>query len=516
MAAMLAVVATLLVWRRSVAWLRATRENETDVALWIESRQQLDGDLVAAVQFEPPTAAAWGSRQLELAIVDYVADFSETLAVAPERPSRASLAWGLLLLVTSGVSAWCAVTRHEVAATFADRLTLGASHYPTRTRILSVAIDERDVSSDTNELKRALGAPLRFEVRCAGELPGTGRMVLTNVTSGESTEIELARRMEFTPFERKTDGSRSEPSMEPAADATYVAHLPRLVDSLRYQIVIGDASTEPASLNAVAAPVLTVSLDCEPPDYAAGEETQSAVTSGATRIAVLEGSRVEVEVVSKNKRLEQVTLQLGGEPFELQPSDDSRRRWRLRVRGTPLEHVVESLPFRVRATDIDALEPPQPLSGMISLTIDRPPRVVASAITQEILPQARPTVQYAARDDYGISRLLMRRELLRPGEGADALLLDVAIEPTHAKSVDGTMTLELGDLRLVKGDQLRITFEATDFRGAGEGTVGTSEPLVLSVTDARGLLAGMSGADESSKTELDRLIEQQLGEEIER
>ncbi|HEV3006054.1 MAG TPA: hypothetical protein VGX78_16415 [Pirellulales bacterium] len=521
---LLAVSIVALALRRSLLRAVATRETETDVALWVESRQQLDSDLVAALQFEPPSAAAWGSRQLELAIVGYVGEFSETLRVAPERPSRASVAGGLALAIMIAASALCVVTHHESAAVFLDRLLLRPSHYPTRTRIVSVTIDRRDVSSDENEQKYALGEPLQFEVRCAGELPASGRAVLTNTKTEDTTTIELkrsaefiplqteadgTRRTEFIPFESDADGTRS----VPAAKALYVGHLPRLVDSIQYQVVVGDAWTDPARVFAVPAPVLTVSLRPRPPDYAASDESQGDAASGATRIAVLEGSRVELEVVSMNKRLEQVTLQLGERSFLLQPSDDFRRRWRLNVAGTPLEHVADTLPFTVRATDVDSLQLPQPLSGTIGVKTDQPPRVVASAVTQEVLPEARPTIHYAARDDYGLAGLGMRRELLRPGEGTREDLLEIPVEPSHAKSIEGTLTLALDELRLVKGDQLRVTFEATDFRGAGDGKPTTSEPIVLRVTDARGVLAALTEADERLESEMERIIEQQLGAE---
>jgi hypothetical protein len=525
---LLAVSIVALALRRSLLRAVATRETETDVALWVESRQQLDNDLVAAMQFEPPSAAAWGSRVLELAIIDYVGEFSETLRLAPERPSRASVAGGLALAMVIAASVLCVATHHESAAAFLDRLLLGPSHYPTRTRIVSVAIGGRDVSSGASDQKYALGEPLRFEVRCAGELPALGRAVLTNTKTGDTTTIELKRiaeftasqpeadgtrsvprRTEFIPFESDADGSRS----VPATEALYFGRLPRLVDSIQYQVVVGDACTNPASLFAVPAPVLSVLLRPQPPDYAARDESQGDAASGATRIAMLEGSRVELEVVSLNKRLEQVTLQLGERSFLLQPSDDFRRRWRLNVAGTPLEHVADTLPFTVRATDVDSLQLPQPLSGMIGLKIDQPPRVVATAVTLDLLPAARPTIHYAVRDDYALAGLRMRRELLRSGEPAREDLLEIPVEPSHAKSIEGTLTLDLGELRLAKGDQLRVTFEATDFRGAGDGKPATSEPLVLRVTDARGVLAALAEADERLESEMERIIEQQLGAE---
>ncbi|HUY35934.1 MAG TPA: hypothetical protein VMV69_24555 [Pirellulales bacterium] len=521
---LLVALAVLLAIRRFVARAMATRETETDVALWVQRRQRLDGDLVAALQFEPASAAAWGSRQLELAIVEYVAHFGETLRVAPERPSRRVVAGGLLLILAACAGAAGIATHPLHAAAFRDRLLLGTTRYPTRTRIVSVAINRHVISGNPNATQCAAGDDARFMVRCDGELPSSGRVVFTALPGGDTATIELVRGegrpacgTEFIPSSSTGDGARS----VPATMGLYVARLPKPADSLEYQIHIGDASTEPASLVVVPAPVLFLSLRSSPPDYAANDESRTEVEPGSTRISVLEGSRVELDVVCKNKELKQVTLQLGPRTFELRPADDARRHWRLNVAGTPLERVTDMLPFSIRATDADGLELSEPLSGMIGLSVDQPPRVIAGAVTQVLLPTARPTIHYTARDDYGVAALWMRREILRPGETAREDQIEIAVGQSPAKAIQGTLILELGELRLVKGDQLRITFEATDLRGPGEGKRATSDPLVFRVTDARGVLTAMTETDErstgdlDSTGELDWIIERQLGTEDE-
>ena len=510
--------------KRRLARAFATRETETDVALLVERRQRLDNDLVAALQFEPASAAAWGSRPLELAIVDYVGHFAETLRVAPERPPRRVVAGGLMLVVIAFASAVGVAAHPRHAAAFVDRLLLGTSHYPRRARIVSIAINGKILSSESNAITCAAGQDVRFLVRCDGELPVSGRIVLT-AASGETTTIELvgggvapARGTEFNP----SSGGQSIRSVS-ATKGLYVARLPRLVDSLHCEIHVGDAAKERAHLVAVPSPVLSLSLRTCPPEYAASDDSLALVGPGSTQISVVEGSRVDLEIVCENKELDQATLQLGRRTFKLQPADGSRRRWWLGVAGTPLERVTETLRFSVRATDVDGLELPEPVAGMIGVSLDHPPRVTASAVTQDLLPTARPTIHYAARDDHGLAGLWMRRELLHPEEPAWEELLEIPVEQSHPKAIQGTLTLGLEALRLVKGDQLRITLEATDVRARGEGKRTTSEPLVLRVTDARGVLAAMTEDGDRSTgnpstgnrttVDFDRIIEQQLGAE---
>jgi hypothetical protein len=64
---------------------------------------------------------------------------------------------------------------------------------------------------------------------------------------------------------------------------------------------------------------------------------------------------------------------------------------------------------------------------------------------------------------------------------------------------------------LTKGDEVHVTLEAIDFRGANAGQSARSEPIILRVTDESGVLAGLSEADERSARQLDAIIQRQLG-----
>jgi hypothetical protein len=74
----------------------------------------------------------------------------------------------------------------------------------------------------------------------------------------------------------------------------------------------------------------------------------------------------------------------------------------------------------------------------------------------------------------------------------------------------------LAGLKLAKGDRVKLTLEATDYRGENEqvrpaGTVQASEPLVLEISDESGVLAAITEADPRSEEQLNEIIKRQLG-----
>src|SRR5207247_282243 len=80
----------------------------------------------------------------------------------------------------------------------------------------------------------------------------------------------------------------------------------------------------------------------------------------------------------------------------------------------------------------------------------------------------------------------------------------------------GSYSLALSPLALVKGDSLKLTLEATDYRGQNDqgeasGRIAFSDSLVLEVSDEGGVLAAISQADQRSEQQLTEIIKRQLG-----
>jgi hypothetical protein len=57
---------------------------------------------------------------------------------------------------------------------------------------------------------------------------------------------------------------------------------------------------------------------------------------------------------------------------------------------------------------------------------------------------------------------------------------------------------------------VRLVVRAVDYRGDVAGRVAESEPILLEVTDERGILAALLESDERSIEQLDAIIEREL------
>jgi hypothetical protein len=496
----LGLAALAWAWKRYCRPLMGRVEDELEMALLVERQQRIDSDLVAALQFEQSAARAWGSAQLETAVIDYVADFGRELKVSEGLPTGPFRRRATILAVTAALLAVAIVAAPAHWHAFLNRLLLGSRHYPTQTMIDRIVVNGVDLDLNRNEWKQPLRSPywesLNFEVHSSGALPPQGLVRVKAINRGDETELAL------TP-----DSSRP---------GVFAGQLERLVDSIDFQVYLGDAWTDAARVAVIPLPVVDLSLDVLPPPYAAGVEAADDSPAGARQISVIEGSGVDLHLTS-DKPLASARLLVAGRSYPLVRGSvpganvAAGEPWRLPRKSTPLERIAEPLKYEVEVVDRDGLSLKDPLEGFIRIKADRPPRVTAAVVTEHVLPTARPSLSYGASDDYGLARLRLHRQIVRADGGTSDDTIEVPLETRGQKTVRSHFSLELSSLELVKGDQLKLTFEALDFRGDTPGKTALSEPLVLHVTDERGVLAAMVEADERSARQLDAIIERQLG-----
>jgi len=491
----LAITAALLFWafrRFTLPWL-GQRETLLEVALLVERRERIDSDLVASLEFESPEADRWGSRELEGAVIDSVAKSSKGLRIFRGfswKPLLGRMAvLSLLLLILGGLS--IRFPGHRQA--FLNRILLGASRYPTRCVIEEISINGipvRPAAPGAATPRIPLGRAVAFGVRARGELPSGGEVELKSLVGGLKTTLHLG------------------PVRGPG---WYEARLPRLIESVTYGIYLGDDWTDPEPLLIIPLPVVDLVMEAESPSYASAAGS-GGVIEGARQISVIEGSRITVGVLSRNKRLREARLNLGEARIPLAASGEDGRLWRLDPAGTPLERVVDPISFQVQVADEDGLELDEPLHGFIRIKPDRPPRVAAGVITRYVLPRGKPKLAYHATDDHGLASLRIHFQVSRPQEEGEVSeeVIPLSGPPPHAE-LRGDYILNLDRLKLLKDDQVTITLEATDFRGNLPGKSALSEPLVLHITDERGVLAAMMETDEESAQQLDAIIQKELG-----
>ena len=497
------IAAVAWVFLRHVRPWLTVRESDLDLAMLVEREQGIDSDLVAALQFEQPGSGGWGSDELRSAVVDYVADFGKTWSI-PTRVPKAALVQRLGALGAAvAVLGTAALMRPDYAAVFMNRMLLGGMHYPTKTRIVSVAIAGERVdlaAGRATVVKTPLGHPLDVEVTLAGRLPESGRVRLTRVDDGTEANLELA-----------ADPSR------PAGGFT--ARLPKLTDSVRAEVLAGDAWTDPIIVEVVPLPIIEAQVTATPPDYARAAGTDGPVSAGSRQVTVLEGSAVGVTVSCVNKKLRAAAILVGSEEHPLRPQASAAGTpiWTLPEVGSPLHAVTKPMSIEIRAVDEDGLAPATPVNLVIRVKPDARPRVGAEMLTRTVLPSGAPRLSWQVADDHGISEVVLVVEpVTAAGEPAAKSIPVSSMPPAGWIAGDrlplqGSVRVPLAPLGLQKGDQVRVTLKATDYRGSGKGQTASSEPIVLDVTDEAGILAALSETDESSARQLEKIIERQLG-----
>jgi hypothetical protein len=576
--------------------LLGVKETDLEMALLVERQQRIDSDLVAALQFESPQAATWGSPQLETAVVDYVAVFSPRLNVFEGFSREQMVRRGLLLTVTSAAVVAFALLLPDYANIFLNRLLLAAMHYPTDTVIEQVMIDDEVVLVRERHrtlparTKSAQGQPLAFAVLCSGKLPADGLARLSS-SEGQRRPVELRKlsleerlgrlrdaesrlreviekgdagisenwRRETAalvrfdvPYAARliTESSNGPPQFDDAVQeinkvigawpgraeqtAVYVGSLARLIDSVRYNVHLGDASTDSAEVAMIPLPVVEPKLTPIAPDYAR-TAVPEAIDTSARQLSVLEGSQVKVAVECTNKKrltAAWLVVKSKDEPqrISLTKQDNDGYVWALTAADTPFTRVLEEIRFEIQVTDEDGLQLETPIRGLIRLKADRPPTGSADVVHRVVLPAARPVISYRAMDDYGISRLLLHMQVQR---GEDSVIAGAADDPSAVPAPEqsppamlrdgsqplladqlptsGRYELDLTPLNLVKGDRLKLNLEVVDYRGDSAGESYLSEPLILEISDEAGVLAAIAAEDQRSEQRLTDIIKQQLG-----
>jgi hypothetical protein len=542
----LLLAAGAVVWAfiRFTRPLLGRRESEIDMALLVERQQQIDSDLVAAIQFESPEAARWGSPQLEGAVIDYVAAVGRGIDVfegfSREQMTRRGLVLGITavtLLVLAGL-----FPGHTAA--FLNRLLLGSMHYPTRTDIDQIVIGGNPVliaarhGSRPEDLKAAQGRPLDFFVVGSGRVSAKGSVQFhASGNSRTKTTIELRPVAEG-------DVAKSWPvGVERPGGTVFTGAMPRLMDSVTYKVFLGDAWTDAARIDMVPLPTIETTLSPAPPRYA--QRSKETFDSTARQVSVLEGTSIDLGVrCTNNKPLASATMAIKSGKSEatigLTKADESALVWKLPADKSPLANIRQEIRYEIQVSDADGLSLEAPIRGTIRIRPDRPPTGSAEVVHKVVLPTAEPVVEYRATDDYGLSKvaLIAEVERLDPtrasglavdlGEGVLAAAQEVPAELHRFDLLQGhpvladrlplanRHVLSLSPLKLAKGDRVRLTLEVTDYRGENEqgepvGRSHVAEGLVLEISDESGVLAAISQADERSEQRLTDIIKRQLG-----
>ena len=476
-------------------------ESVLDVALLVEKQQGIDSDLIAALEFEGEDAESWGSESLRDAVVLRAANIESRVDVFDGFSSDVLRRRLTVLLVTVLALASVGATFPDHALSFLRRIALGSQRYPTRTRIVEIRIGDRPLSpsglavnpaTGKEELpKSAFGRALAFEVRCEGELPGGALVELESLEGQLTSGIEL---------------------VETDVRGVYRGEVDRLTESIRYEIQAGDARTDPARVEVIPLPVVHLELVAHAPKYVVDRGRVPRVDPGARRIAVVEGTTVDVRLRSSNVALATATMTMGGNAYPLDPTDSDSKTWSLATERSPLTPVTKAVVYSIQVLDRNGLSLEQPIEGTVRTLTDRKPVVRAVVVSRKVLPTAKPRIEYAARDDYGLDRIELCISVERSGREPEEEVRRVIRKlPGPQPKVESGYVLDLAPFGLRKDDRLELSVEAFDHRGDFDAKSARSDALVLHVTDERGVINSMHESDERSARQLDAIIEKQLG-----
>ncbi len=538
-----------IVWsvRRYLLPYLGQLESPQDMALFVERHQQIDSDLIAALQFEDKSSISWGSTELQSAVVDYVSDYSRGLNVFAgldrSKFTRRAAWLGALALVIIALG----VTFPKYAQAFFLRMGLQRTSYPTATHIDQVWINgvEYPVADLHNlKLRSAYVQRVNFRVRVSGETLTSGKINLASDTANRELDLSSSATI---------NSSSTVQDIEQSLILT--GELPQLFDDLQFSLAVGDAATEAGQLVVIPLPVVELQLNVTTPDYAKSVAAATPIEPGMRQIAVVEGSAVDIRLDCTNKSLKTVTLGITAKEgerteFPLQATDAAAKLWTYKPTGnSPLANITEAVKFDLRVVDQDGLELPSPIEGLVRVKPDRAPTGSISAIVTQLLPQATPELDLRATDDYGLSqlRLLVNVERtptdsssigdsgnsLSDSLGGDASPASTApatsagqpkpIAPIFIQKFNpplrgekqlpylGKYVLPLAAYALKKGDQLKLVLEITDDRGASPAKTAMSDPIFLQITDESGVIAASSEFDERAARILDELLKVQTG-----
>ncbi|MEX1040606.1 MAG: hypothetical protein WDZ51_08255 [Pirellulaceae bacterium] len=476
------------------------RTSILDLALGVERRHGIEGDLVAALQFEEGKAT--GSPQLQSAVIEYVSQLNRDIDVfagfdaSPLKRRLASVAAMLLAMLVG----YFLLPGHF--QTFLSRLALADQPYPTQTQIEHLHVNGQEIiwpetrlaSSEPPEVVVGYGKPVSFEVLCGGVLPSVCQMILRD-QAGERTPLEMS------------------PSADKAGQ--FSLDLPRLIETVDLWVEAGDAHSRMARLRLIPLPLLEIELEVTPPGYASpGNEK---LVFNTPNISVLEGSRALL-TVKADRPLEQVEIEIMrmGQPdkLRLEAVDSERQIWRLAGSENPLNDLREPLTYKLTAVDQHGLNPQGTPRGTIRVMTDKAPRAIASMIHKVLLPGAKPQLRLKIDDDFGLAsahlEMRVERNMETVLEERVSLNQELGLAPGQT-TLEKSHALALSRWKLQPGDRLQITLAAEDNRGGQPGRIGRSEPLVLEIADESGVLAAISEADQQSEQLLGELIQRQLG-----
>ncbi|QGJ71564.1 Hypothetical protein PBC10988_32710 [Planctomycetales bacterium 10988] len=489
--------------RQWVTWQRYPSKNE-ELILQLEKANGMleESDLVAALQFQRSASPAWGSPFLQAAVVEYVQDVAEHEPlqgpVIQRSPRSSRFALGGILLGWLLLLIWIP----QLLGIFAQRLFLQEVTYPRQVQLERLTIAGTEVYSAARSdqpfqpivLSENSAWEMLVELKASSQVPQAGNLILIDESGVEETfplkpisaSSGIQWRFEGIPLDRSTD----------------------------YVLQLGDLASPRGTLEVLPLPRVDLLFTIEPPDYTQPEGSKPLLLSGRRQVEVLEGSKVAL-ALKASKPLAAAWLVLDESEIPLLPDPHLSTVWRLPEEVPAFAEVRKEFRFEIRVEDPRGWLLPEPVFGTIRLRQDYSPRVSATRVTREILPQAKPSIEFEVTDDFGLAMLEWKQRIQFADPSRETLERRIPFGSDLVTDgplrIEAAYTLSLESLSLSKGDEIEMMLLAKDERGRFDGKWGKSEKLRFLVTDERGLHATITEVDQETARQLDELIDRQLG-----
>ena len=449
------------------------RAGDDALAYEVENEhQELNESLISALQLsrEQDLEGLGVSSELATATIRQGVEHAESLDFNQSLDRAQNVKNWALLLAGAGALALIGfgVTQHHFLQTWFNRnILLGSAQWPQTTYL-------RVVGAEQGRLTLPRGADRRQLVEITEDSRMTDVVVTIEV---DSTNGRAFHTMKPT---GKLDGRQR----------VFVFH--NVSSAFRFRAAGGDDQTDWIEVDLVEPPsIAKLDLQAQFPDYT-GMEPFPLEGSGPHSLLI--GSRLMV-TAGTNKPVNECEIRRGDEAIGLQPSADG-----LSFSGvlpTEEDQPLMGGEYQFHLVDQTGLASTRPAKFEITLREDKPPKVNADllGISGLVVPRAMLPVQFAAKDEFSIARMLFACSW-KASEEADAVGRNVAFGelPGAAnglvRQIENVEILDLIPLQLNPGTSFRFAVEAFDNR-PGDPNVGRSQEFLLRIVTDEELRADL-------------------------
>ena len=475
----------VVAWRRLLSPLLVPMR-ENDLALVVERHYPaLDDRLISALQFSAAGADTLGASDAMIhEMARQAGELAEPLRFTdPVRKDRLMRRLGLALSAIAVLGLFTAWQPAAMRTWLKRDLLLGLlgdPHWPQDTHL------------------EVRGAP-DFRTMRGGSLTLT-----VDAAGSKVVPAEVVLHMEFASV-----GSVEEvvPLSSPDA-ATYTRTFDAVSEPFRFYVTGNDDRTSPYQVRLVDAPELRdVAFTIDFPAYMRMEPARIAGDQGV--LSIPPGSWVTVRGLA-NKDLAAASLFLENEAVgrcEIEPvaAEGGAKPLPRQVAGkfklAPGKRAQPSLSLRVALTDSDSFTNPRGARYTVVLLKDREPAVQMTlhGIGGQITDKAMIPMTLAAKDDYGVEKLLVEFGLVGISEDAAKLPVREWTPTEKSVQVDHVVDLERlsagmkpGESLVKVGESVRLVAAGQDAMPPPDGpNVGRSSPATLKIVSEQDLLAGL-------------------------